>query len=258
MLRGSDPEVAWEAALGWARALGELLGRSVDLVPDAARRLGTGGGDREPTARRLTAGAQALADASGAVLTAAVLAELAGIHALLTTDRSLVLSPGDMCPDNVLLTPERPVFVDLEATTVRPVAFDAAYVLAPFVTCWCVYAEPDGLTDAMFGAMTDGLRMWAPELVGVAWEEQVVTASVGWALWMTPMLLRHAVDPAKRMGPPALSMRQLVQLRLDWVAEHAASVVPLTSGFVAEAAAGLRSSWGDLELPVYPAWAGCC
>jgi Ser/Thr protein kinase RdoA (MazF antagonist) len=172
-----------------------------------------------------------------------------------------VLSPGDTCPDNVLLTPAGPMFVDLEGTDVKPIAFDAAYALLPFATCWCVYAQPPGLTDAMLASFTEGVRARAPELITPGWEREVVTASTVWVLWMSSVLLNHTADPERRMGPreaPALTMRQLVQLRLDWVSQRAADVLPVTAALAADAGAALRAGWGELPVPVYPAWDGCC
>lgn len=261
LLRDDDPDAAWTAAVDWARALGEVLGGSRDAVGQGVEQLGARGGDREPSERRVMAGVEALADAAGIAAPEPVLAELARVSALLSSGSSLVVSPGDMCPDNVVLTPDGPVFLDLEATTVRPVAFDAAYAAAPFPTCWCVYDQPPGFTDALLDAIRTGVEACAPDLVGPDWETDVVIASVGWALWLAPVLLRHAVDPVKRMGPPedpALTMRQLLLLRLRWITEHAVDVLPATTTFVASVSQSLQARWGDGDAPIYPAWAGCC
>lgn len=261
LLRGEDADAAWAASLDWARTLGEVLGGSSTAVEQARQELGLRGGDREPTLRRVRAGIEALADAVEIEVPEAVLGELERIGELLRSEASLVVSPGDMCPDNALLTPEGPMLLDLEATTVRPIAFDAAYAAAPFPTCWCVYDQPSGFADALLGAVREGVEGHAPELIGPHWESEVLIASVGWALWMAPVLLRHAVDPDKRMGPaddPALTMRQLLLLRLDWVAERAAVVMPETAALAAHAHGVLQMRWGGGPVPVYPAWAGCC
>jgi hypothetical protein len=52
---------------------------------------------------------------------------------------------GDPCPDNVRLTEEGCRVFDFEAASVGSVALDAAYLVAPFPSCWCfgeLPAEP--------------------------------------------------------------------------------------------------------------------
>lgn len=261
LLRGDDPDAAWAGAMQWARALGELIAGASAAVGRAAERLGS---DPERAgremAKRLRSGVERLAATAGIEAPGGLVSELTEALRMLMAAGRLALSPGDTCPDNVMLTPDGVMFVDLEGTDVKPMAFDAAYALAPFATCWCVYAEPPGFTDAMLAAFEDGLRARAPELIPPGWDTQVVVAATMWALWMSSVLLNHTADPDRRLGPPeapAMTMRQLVLLRLDWVAARAVVPMPAAAGFAATAAAGLRRCWGDLDLPVYPAWAGC-
>jgi hypothetical protein len=56
-----------------------------------------------------------------------------------------VFSPGDICPDNNLLTPDGLRMLDFEGASFHSVFDDAAYARMPFATCWFVYALPDGL-----------------------------------------------------------------------------------------------------------------
>lgn len=261
LLRGDDPGAAWSAAVDWARSLGEVLGGSHPAATVATTELRSRGVDREPGRERVLSGLEALAAAAGVVVPPDVRAEVDQVHDLLTSDAGLVVTPGDMCPDNVLLTPGGPAFVDLEATTVRPIAFDAAYVMLPFATCWCVYAQPPGLVDEMLVAFSTAVTVSCPGLLGYDWEQQGVVASVAWVLWMAPMLLHYAADAERRMGPPerpALSMREMLLLRLGWVARRAAVSMPATAAFAGQVAAGLRDDWGRLPAAVYPAWSGCC
>lgn len=261
LLRGDDPDAAWQGALEWAGALGALVADGRDAVERARVRLG-GARDRSSVERaeHARAGLAALAHATGVPANGAA-AEITTALGALAAAEVDVLSPGDTCPDNVLMTARGPVFVDLEATDVRPVAFDAAYAALPFATCWCVYAPPPGLTEAMLDAFAHGVRSLAPELLGEQWRETVVVAAAAWALGMAGVLLRYTDDASRRMGPtdaPALTMRELLLLRLDWVEREAAATLPETATVTASAAAALRATWGELPAPTFPAWSGCC
>jgi len=56
-----------------------------------------------------------------------------------------VFSPGDICPDNNLVTAAGIRFVDFESAGFQSVFLDAAYLRMPFSTCWCVLRMPPGL-----------------------------------------------------------------------------------------------------------------
>lgn len=269
LLRGDDPDAAWAGATRWARALGEVCGSSRPVALDVAARLATTGDDAESDdvvpafLARLPAGTTALARAAGLAVPAGVEEEIERLSADVARDDARVASPGDTCPDNVLLPADgsAPIFVDLEGTDVHPVALDAAYALLPFATCWCVYDAPEGFTAAMLGAFTDGLRATAPDLVGPRWAEEVLASCVAWSLWMAPYLLERADDPEERMGPdasPSLTMREHLLMRLRWLESEPAVAYPGIAGLARDSRAGLERRWGVLPAPTYPAFAGCC
>ena len=58
------------------------------------------------------------------------------------------LSPADACPDNNVSTPDGLVLLDFEQATVRHVAWDVAYLLLPWPSCWCSWDLPADIANA--------------------------------------------------------------------------------------------------------------
>jgi Ser/Thr protein kinase RdoA (MazF antagonist) len=63
--------------------------------------------------------------------------EIGQLRAMLTGTNYLGLVHGDPCPDNVQMVDGACRIFDFETSGWGPVAFDAAYLLAPFPSCWC-------------------------------------------------------------------------------------------------------------------------
>jgi Ser/Thr protein kinase RdoA (MazF antagonist) len=75
----------------------------------------------------------------------------------LETTRHRGLVHGDLCPDNILVTDGGVRIVDFEASSFGPIALDAAYLLAPFPSCWCFAALPQDVADSALGTYQDEL-----------------------------------------------------------------------------------------------------
>lgn len=256
LLRGDDPDRAWAAAMRWARALGELAAGSRGRVDEVESQLPASAGRTELTSR-IAAGVEALAEASGAAIPDRLSTELERVDALWAGRSGLVVSPGDTCPDNALINPDGVRFLDLEGAGVHPIAFDAAYALLPFATCWCVYDPPPGFLDDMLAAFTEGVRYGDADVLGPNWEADVRTACVGWTLAMTGVLLKYTDDPERRMGPPerpALTMRQHVLMRLRRLAGELSDDFPDVRRFAGDSLLGLEAKWGALRVERYPAF----
>jgi Ser/Thr protein kinase RdoA (MazF antagonist) len=80
----------------------------------------------------------------------------AGVRAELVSLGELLRGPGDAytglvrsdaCPDNEQLTGGRCRIFDFETSGWGPFALDAAYVLAPFPSCWCFAVLPSSVAD---------------------------------------------------------------------------------------------------------------
>ncbi|MDQ3787126.1 MAG: hypothetical protein M3422_07775 [Actinomycetota bacterium] len=169
-LLGDDAKGAERALLSYSRSLGRLhattAGREADF--DALQRRLTVPDFKDPLA---IDGASALNDLPGllaeelGVQTSAAVLECAErSRKLLETGRHRAFSPSDSCPDNNLITSRGVRFLDLEGGCVRNAIFDAAYLRVPFPSCWCPFALPNGMTDAMLAGWRAEVRVVWPDL----------------------------------------------------------------------------------------------
>ena len=267
-LLGDDARVAERALLSWARSLGRLhattAGREADF--DAlSRRLGQPT-SKDPLAEQgnaALAGLPALlADKLGVTTSAAVLAFAERSAVLLETGRHRAFSPSDSCPDNNLLTSKGVRFLDFEGGCVRNMLFDAAYLRVPFPSCWCAYALPQGMTDAMLAAWRAEVSTMWPDLdEDTVLLPKLLEAQLFWVWLATWRFLQ--VDGAIPEHDPwvdgaARGPRNNVALAARWhdlavaarrggaddLAAHADSVVT-----------ELAERYGaNVELPLYPAF----
>jgi len=296
VLLGTDGDRARAALLDWARACGDLAvrtaGRHGDLArlsaawrpPDAGpvragdpgghvRRAddghdGTGhDGDRaggEHWLRRRIGQIPGLLDELSLPCPAGLDGDLAAIWDAVAPGRHDVFSPGDICPDNNLLTPGGVRFVDFESAEFHSVFLDAAYLRMPFSSCWCVFRLPARLAAEAETAYRRRVGGIFPELAGdAAWERGVRAATAAWTLHaMTYLLGRSVVADGKmiRDGRQAPTARQLLRYRWRCLTELMIAAQPTSSPglpAVAGLADGLLAAtahWPVGELPRYPAF----
>jgi hypothetical protein len=89
----------------------------------------------------------------------------------------------DLCPDNVRIVDGACRIFDFEDGAVGSTAIDAAYLLAPFASCWCFGPLPDGEALAAYEA--------AAGVGGGAWDRALAAALAGFLLARAPDM----VDP---------------------------------------------------------------
>ena len=122
-------------AWSWGRA-DELAGLRARYAPEAPRGpawLGAVARGKEP----FLGAAAALGLAADGVG-----AEIDELSFLLNGRGYLALVHGDACPDNVQFLAGRGRIFDFETSGFGPVALDAAYLRAPFPSCWCFARLP--------------------------------------------------------------------------------------------------------------------
>jgi hypothetical protein len=265
-LLGSNARDAERALLSWSRSLGRLhattAGREADF--DALQRRLTVPDSKDPLA---IDGAAALNDLPallnaelGVVTSAAVLECAERSRRLLETGRHRAFSPSDSCPDNNLITNRGVRFLDLEGGCVRNAIFDAAYLRVPFPSCWCPFALPNGMTDAMLAGWRAEVRVVWPDLDDDSvLLPALMDAQLFW-VWLTTWQFFSRPEAAQTHSsmlsdtPPETHVltdrwRRLADDALlsgsDAVAEHAAAVGDR-----------LRKRWFDDDpvLPLYPAF----
>lgn len=198
LLLGNDPLAARDGVLAWARGLGALhragldaRARFLELMPEYD--------DYMPAL---------LNEATDDLATWAAELEVAvpgGFSSL--TDITFaaplqVLSAGDMCPDNNLVFSGQVRFIDLEFATVRHAAWDLAYLLAPWPSCWCAWRLPPELVDA-------ALASWRTGFGAVDWPElerdlRLATEAWRWLAvsWLLPSLATGWPERPERPAPP--------------------------------------------------------
>lgn len=198
LLLGMDPLAARNGVLAWARGLGafhragldarasflELMPEHDDYMPgllnEAAHDLATWAADLHIA---VPEGFSALTDIS--------------FRTALE-----VLSAGDMCPDNNLVFSGQVRFIDLEFATVRHAAWDLAYLMAPWPSCWCAWHLPPELVDAALAA-------WRTDFGAVDWREfepdlRLATDAWRWLAvsWLVPLLSNGWAERPDRPAPP--------------------------------------------------------
>ena len=262
LLLGEDAQAARTALLTWARKLGKLAADTV-------------GRQDEFDSLRQRYGPRAFLDKAGHEVRCAGLADmLAGaqvtIPAGLDDDLSEVLkvwdagsypvfSPGDICPDNNLLTGHGLRVFDFEGASYHSVFLDAAYTVMPFATCWCVFRLPPQIgheTEAAFrGEVVAAYPALGDDEV---WRPGLRRAAALWTIDMTSLLLSRVRSEDRAMHPvrrPLPTMRQLLRYRWQWLAEQLESSDDLPA--LAQAMRGLlevTGHWNTAPLPVYPPW----
>jgi Phosphotransferase enzyme family len=136
---------------------------------------------------------------------------------------------GDACPDNVRLAGGACRIFDFESSGWGSVALDAAYLLAPFPSCWC------------FGRLP--AEVAAPALAAAV------------AAWIVARgrALAEALDEDRSWGTTTMRPRLLTWLRS---LAARAGVLPRLRALAAELDEVLSRRWPQVRVPEYPALAG--
>jgi hypothetical protein len=144
-------------------------------------------------------------------------------------------------------------FFDFERSSLGPAALDAAYLLAPFPSCWCFADLPADVTDLAMETYRDALEAGGVE-AGTGFDAQVTAVLAGWVVARAAMIDR-ALNHDKQWGTTTMRPRLV-----SWTGRLAA--VTATTGtfprlpMVAEGLnARFRSLWPEAVIPAYPALA---
>jgi hypothetical protein len=261
-LLGNGRDRAAQALLDWAEACGRLAvamaGREPELARLRCQYAGRQLADSSWAQPQRVLGVTQRAALIGVTAPDGLPAELAEVADAITRPGYQVFSPGDICPDNNLLTPRGVRFIDFEASGYHPAFLDAAYLRMPFSTCWCVFRLPPGLRhDAEDRYRAQVARIWPRLADDVTWEQGVRRAVAAWSLNSMWWLLGRALTADTPMGPDAITAprtRQLMRHRWQVLASEleAGGELPAISA-MARALLAATASWHADELPLYPA-----
>ncbi|MDF5752869.1 hypothetical protein [Spongiactinospora sp. TRM90649] len=254
-LLGDSPGEARDAVLTWARAYGEIAvataGRQGEFAEMTARFAGHGR-PRPSVYARIKGITKLLPD---------VPPGLSGELATLAADAEgfPVFSPGDICPDNNLLTPSGLRVLDFEWAGFHSAFLDAAYTRMPFATCWCVFRMPETVAAEAEAAYRAEVVRIHPGLADDAvWDRGVRHAIATWTLDLTVALLERVREhdlPAHRTRQPVPTVRELLRHRWSGLLAELERTGDLPA--VAETVRGLlagTTGWQVDPLPFYPAF----
>jgi len=275
-LLGDNAESANGALWEWASGYGRLAAVTVGREAELARLIEEYGRsqDRDPEAfgnrlvRHSAAFSLKLAEL-GLTVPAGLDDEIAGINRLLVADTYRVFSPGDICPDNNLLTPDGLRMLDFEGASFHSVFHDAAYARMPFATCWCVYALPDGLAAEIEELYRAEVVRAFPDLADDRiWRPGMQAAVAFWTVSMSVILLNRVMaekstDREPEDGKPSVEtgsgphVRQILRYRWQSLLDQLEAEGELPA-LVAAMRALLKATagWRVEHLPLYPAFRG--
>jgi hypothetical protein len=169
-----------------------------------------------------------------------------------------VFSPGDICPDNNLLTGAGVRFIDFEEAGYHPAFLDAAYITMPFSTCWCVFRFPPELSTEAESAYREQVSSVWPELAGDAvWQPGLRRAVAAWTMSSTSWLLRRSLAADVPMNPERTSPHTRQLMRYRWQSLLAqlepAGDLPAVAA-LARSLLAATAHWQPGDLPLYPAF----
>jgi hypothetical protein len=254
-LLGDDPVRAGDAVTGWARAIATLhvstagsrdafraaLAERQGDLPVAESRMSL---DLDDAVRALDRECGSL----GVRVPVGALDELRGLGKRLGGSGPAALTPADTCPDNNVATASGLALIDFEGAQWRHLAWDVAYLLVPWPTCWCSWQLPEAVTARALAAYRHIAADAFPYVTEAAFGADLDAAAVGWALLSTSWFLDNALggDPPVNPDKPTPTRRAMILHRLDRAARsrELAAVAELAAGLAAE----LRARWGDVPL----------
>ena len=195
-----------------------------------------------------------LAAAAGlGVAVAGAAAEMDELAPMLNAPGLPGLVHGDACPDNVRLTGGGCRVFDFERSGWGPVVLDAAYLLAPFPSCWCFASLPAGAAAPAVDAYRGCLAAAGVDL-GPDWDAAVAAALAGWIIgWGEAIAGALAED--REWGTTTMRPRLLAWLRNFTASAGGARVLPRLQALAGAMHDRLSSRWPGVPVPDYPALA---
>jgi hypothetical protein len=160
---------------------------------------------------------------------------------------------GDACPDNVRLGADGGRIFDFEASGWGPIALDAAYLLAPFPSCWCFGRLPAEVTAPALDAYRAVVRAAGVEL-GPDWDAALAAAVAAWIVARGQMI-SQVLSEDQPWGTTTIRPRLLTWLRTFTDAAGRAAVLPRLRDLAEALHDELSSRWPDTVTADYPALA---
>ena len=257
LLLGASADRAASALLDWALACGDLAVRTAGRHWDFAGLLPSAG--RPHWLERRIWEIPGLLSEFSIEVPRGLDDDLAQVASLVAPSEFDVFSPGDICPDNNLVTAAGVKFIDFENAGIHSAFLDATYLRMPFSTCWCVFRLPDELAQSAQASYRGVLSGTFPDLAAdEIWQPGVRKAMAAWTLHALTYLLDRSVAADGSMNclaAHAPTRRQLLWYRWQRLAEELdqAGELPAISALMSNLLEATQS-WHAPGLPLYPAF----
>ena len=178
--------------------------------------------------------------------------EIGQLRVLLSETGYLGLVHGDACPDNVHIIDGTCRIFDFETSGWGPVALDAAYLLAPFPSCWCFASIPAEIAGPAVAAYRTRLAAGGVGL-GPDWEE-LTTAVLAGLLIARGRMLAEALEQDHEWGTTTMRPRFLAWLG-SFTSRDGGGALPRLQRAASAMQERLTERWPGLRVPDYPALA---
>ena len=259
-LLAGDRERAQAGLVSYARALGAMhassMGRPGELARLRARYTPQAPLSpawlRAVTYRRREAFLGAVASLGLAVDGAD--AEIDELSLLLNGTGYLGLVHSDACPDNVRLLADGCRIFDFETSGWGPIVLDAAYLLAPFPSCWCSASLPAEVAAPAMDAYRAVVQAAGIDL-GPDWDVAMTAALAVWVVGRGEMIT-GVLGEDEKWGTTTLRPRLLTWLRSFIGAAGRTGVLPRLRALAGALHDELRARWPETVIAAYPALAG--
>jgi hypothetical protein len=258
-LLGDDPAAAERAVCAWAEAIARLhcatasfrapfraaLQARMGDLPVHELQIGT---DIDDAVRVLDRACTTLE----VRVPEGAIEELRGLGKRLGGSGPAALTPADTCPDNNVLTADGLALLDFEGAQWRHVAWDVAYLVVPWPTCWCSWRMPEQVGAHALQTYRDTAGAALPAVREPDFVRDVGAAAVGWALLTTAMFLDNALgsDPVLNPDKPTPSRRAMITHRLGAASRN--TELPALAEWAGALMHVLHRRWGDVPLAFAP------
>lgn len=251
-LLGPDPAAAADAVAAWATAIGVLHRSTAGSRAAFQAALRERAEDRPVPASMVAddlAETVRILGQHGFDVPARAAEELCDL-AVRLGDEPAALTPADACPDNNIWTADGLALIDFEGAQWRHVAWDAAYLVVPWPTCWCSWRIPDAVAERALDAYRATSAMTT-----AGFDSDVEAAVVGWVFMSVALFLPRALTedvPPGNPKKPAPNRRALILHRLERASRSPET--PALARLAVDLHAALAARWGALTLPYAPAF----
>jgi Ser/Thr protein kinase RdoA (MazF antagonist) len=257
-LLGTDRDRARADLIAYAEALGSLHAWSMSRAGELADLRARYAPAAAPGPAWMGAAARGRDAFLGAAATlgltvGGVEPEIAELDAMLTGSGYLGLVHGDPCPDNTRMLDGRCRVFDFETSGWGPVVLDAAYLQAPFPSCWCFASLPAEVAAPAVEAYRAVIAAAGIDL-GPDWDA-ATAAALGYWIVARGRVITGVLEEDHQWGTTTMRPRLLTWMRNFIEAAERSRVLPSLRALIGGLYERLTLRWPDTVMPDYPALA---